>query len=165
MSDKENLDINIVELVALSANILDSLFIKASKDTAKTTFKDIKQGNAFPLGTVTIQERIKPSLSLALDYSEFKGPGFNFDAFQLALTSILKQIDIAFKKKGDLNIMSSQSSEDNTLLFHLPGIITIKDQLNAMVMALELGNLENITVKLMFLDPEQYEKLKKPQEP
>ena len=158
MSNKENIDLNIVELVGLSANILNNLFIKASKDSAKSVFKDLKQGKNFPLGDVTIQGKIKSAFDLDMDYSEFKGPGFNFDAFHLALTSILKQIDIVFKKKGDLNMLSS---EDNTLIFNLPGAITIKDQLNVMVLGIALGNLEKITIKLMFMEPEQYEKFRK----
>jgi hypothetical protein len=161
MTEKQNLEINIVELVGLTANILDQLFFKAPKDKAKTTFKELKQGRVYSLGTVTIQKVVSPELKLALDYSEYCGPGFNFDAFKLALEGILKQISLQFKKKGDLNIMTS---DQNSLLIHLPGMIQLGEQLNVMLMSFEMGNLEAITIKLMFVEPSQYDALRKQQD-
>jgi len=153
MTDKQNIDINLVELVNLTAKILDQLFIRAPKDKAKPVFKDIKQGKAFPLGNVTLQELIESTISLDLDYSEFRGPGFNFDAFALALRGILGQVSQKLQTKTDLNIMTS---EQGTILLNLPGMIQIGDQLNVMVMAFDLGALKNISIKLMFVEPDQY---------
>ena len=153
MTEKKNIDINLVELVDLAAKILDQLFIRAPKDKAKPVFKDIKQGKNYPLGTVKIQELIESKLSLELDHSEFRGPGFNFDAFANALRGILAQVSQKFQAKADLNIMTS---EEGSILVHLPGMIKIGEQLNVMVMAFDLGTMNAITIKLMFVDTEQY---------
>ena len=150
-----------VELVNLAAQILSQLFIKAPKEKAKPIFKDIKQGKLFSLGSITIQDTLKPSLHLALDYSEFRGPGFNFDVFGAALTGILQQIGQKFQAKADLNIMTSK---EGSVLIHLPGMIQLNEQLNVMVMSFDLGTMDKITIKLMFLDPEQYEAVKRVQE-
>lgn len=157
MSEQQTIDLNLVELVSLAANIVDRLFIKAPKDKAKAAFKDIKQGKAFPLGTVTIQEKLTPNLQLVLDYSEFCGPGFNFDVFVTALKGILIQISQKFQAKADLNIMTS---EGGSVLIHLPGMVQLNEQLNVMVMAFDMGNMESITIKLMFVEPGQYEAAK-----
>jgi len=153
MTDKNNIDINLVELVNLAAKILDQLFINAPKDKAKPVFKDIKQGKSFALGTVKIQELIESTISLDLDYSEFRGPGFNFDAFYTALQGILEQVSQKSQAKADLNIMTS---EQGTILVHLPGMIEINKQLNVMVMAFDLGTMGHISIKLMFVEPDQY---------
>ena len=157
MTNKQNIDINLIELVNMAAKILDQIFITAPKDKAKPVFKDIKQGKAFALGTVKIQELIESTISLDLDYSEFRGPGFNFDAFTTALRGILEQVSQKFQAKADLNIMTS---EQGTILIHLPGMIQIGEQLNVMVMAFDLGALEHISIKLMFVEPDQYNKKK-----
>jgi hypothetical protein len=158
MTEKKNVDINLVELVNLAANILDQLFIKAPKDKAKAAFKDLKQGKAHQLGTVNFQDIVKPNLSLLLDYSEFRGPGFNLDAFNISIQGILQQIKIQFNKKGDLNILNG---ENNSFMVHLPGFVQIDEQLNALVMVFELGTMENIVIKLMYVDPSQYDELRK----
>lgn len=158
MSEKQTIDLNLVELVNLAAKIVERLFIKAPKEKAKSNFKELKQGKNIDLGNVTIQETLKSSLKLALDYSEFCGPGFNFDVFEAALKGILVQISQKFKAKADLNIMTS---EQGSVLIHLPGMIQLNEQLNVMVMAFELGDMKNITIKLMFMEPGQYEALKR----
>lgn len=158
MSEKKTIDINLVELVSLAANILDKLFIKAPKDKAKAAFKDIKQGKLIPLGTVTIQDTLKPTLKIALDYSEFRGPGFNYNVFETALKGILQQISLKFQAKADLNVMSSDNGQ---VLIHLPGVVQIEEQFNVMVMTFDISTLTDITIRMMFLDPQQYESVRR----
>jgi hypothetical protein len=157
MSEKKTIDLNLVDMVNLAAKIVERLFLTAPKDKAKSSFKELKQGKHIDLGSVTLQDTFNPSLKLALDYSEFCGPGFNFNIFEAALKGILTQISQKFKAKADLNIMTS---EEGSVLIHLPGMVQLNDQLNVMVMAFELGNMTNITIKLMFMEPSQYEALK-----
>ena len=159
MSEKKEIDINLIELINLSAKILDQLFIRGSKDKAKPTFKVLKQGKAYPLGKVTFQDRIESSLNLTMDYSEFCGPGFNYDVFQTAVKGILSQISLKFKTKADPNIMSSE--DNRSFLVNLPGLVELGGQLNALVLAFEFNNLEMINIKLMFVDPTQYEAVRK----
>ncbi len=156
MSNDKVIDLNILELVNIAANVLDQLFIKAPKDKAKPIFKTIKSGDKHSLGKITINNSIETPLSLSLDYTEFRGPGFNYDVFLAALRSILQQLGEKFRAKADLNILSS---DNNTQLIHLPGIVKINDQFNVMVLAIELGTLEKIAINLMFVDPGQYESL------
>ncbi|MGK0500433.1 MAG: hypothetical protein ACJAYG_002083 [Oceanicoccus sp.] len=158
MTEKKAVDLNLVELVNLAAQIVDKIFIKAPKDKAKTTFKEIKQGKVLDLGTVTIQKTLKTKLSLSLDYSEFVGPGFNYDVFEMALKGILGQISAKFKAKADLNIMTS---EQGSVLIHLPGMVQMDKQLNAMVLSFDLADAKAINIHLMFMEPGQYEALRK----
>ena len=154
--EKKNIDLNMVDLVDLTAKIFHQVFIKQPKDKAKAAFKEIKGGKAITLGTATLAKEIESTLKLNLDYSEFVGPGFNFDVFLLALHAMLQRISDTFKKQGDLNLLPS---EDNQMLVHLPGAISVGGQVNVLVMAYDFGTLEAITIKLMFVDPSQYDGL------
>lgn len=150
----KTIDLNLPELVNLTAKILDRMFVQSPKDKAKPIFKDLKNKLAVLLGTIDLQPDVTSELKLVLEYSEFRGPGFNYDIFAAALHSILKQVSQAFQKKAELNVMTS---EDGTVLVHLPGAIVFEGQLNVMVMAFEFFGTQSIQIKLMFLDPDQYE--------
>lgn len=148
------IDLNLPELVNLSAKLLDSMFVQNPKEKAKPIFKDLKNKLSVLLGTIDLQPDVTAELKLVLDYSEFRGPGFNYDLFYAALYGILKQISKALQKRAELNVMTS---EDGTVLVHLPGAIVFEGQLNVMVMAFEFFGTRSIQIKLMFLDPDQYE--------
>lgn len=152
-----NLDFN--QAIDMAAQILQRVFFGRARDAAKQDFKTIKQGKTIELGSLSIKDTYNFPLSLALDYSEFRGPGFNFDLFELALKSVLNQIRQRINAQGSLNIMSSE--DNSSALVHLPGMVQRDQQLNVMVLALELRKANAITIKLMFVDPDQYQSVKK----
>ncbi len=158
-SNSNELSLNMVELTNLAAKILDQIFLKSPKEKAKPVFKDLKQGNKLNLGSVTIANTLSPGIELSLDYSEFVGPGFNFDVFTLALKTMLAQISQKFQQKSELNVMYSE--DNRSMLLNLPGLVMMKEQLNAMVLGFDLGDLKTITIRLMFIEPSQYEAVKK----
>lgn len=153
---KNAIDINMVDMVSMAASILDRMFIRATKEQAKPVFKELKQGKTIALGSVTIQEKWQPKLELELDYSEFRGPGFNFDVFSLAIKAVLQHIRTKFAARAELDILNS---ENGSILLHLPGVIKIGEQYNVLLIAFEMGNNECITIKLMFVEPDQYQQL------
>ena len=150
---ENTIDLNLLELVSIAANSMEQLFIRANKEKAKATFKGLKNGKTEHLGKVKIAGVIEPTVSMSLDYSEFRGPGFNFDVFTQALTALLRQLAVKFNSKDDMNILPG---ENNSQLIHVPGIVKIADQFNVLVFAIELGQLQSINFKLMFIDPNQY---------
>lgn len=164
MTDKpKTLNINIVQLVNLACNLLHQGFIKQPKDKAKLLLKDLKNGKRVSVGRLTIgpegeAKKLEVPLRLELDYSEFRG-GFNYPAFDAALRAMLQRISATMKAKKDLNILTSE--ETGSALVHQPGLIQSPDgQYNVLVMSFELGKPKEIGVRVMFVDPEQYEALK-----
>jgi hypothetical protein len=153
MSEKQAINLNLVELINLSVKILDQIFLKSSKQKAKLAFKTIKQGEKLSLGTIRIKNSLEPTLKLALDYSEFRGPGFNFEVFEHALRGIFLQISKKFQQQADLNVMTSAQG---SVLIHLPGFVQRGDQLNVLLLSFDLSSLDNITIQLMFVEPRQY---------
>lgn len=157
MSEQKTVDINLVELVGLAANILHKTLGISPKSQSKPLFKELKNGKTISLGSLKHAEELNLTLKLELDYSEFCGPGFNFDIFKSALNAMLSRLSSHLQHKKDLNIMSS---ETGTSLIHVPGIIQVNHQVNVLVMAFDTANKDQITLKLMFIDPEQYKDLK-----
>lgn len=148
----DRLDLNIVEVLNLSAKILQQVFITANKVEAKKQFKTLKQGKKLNLGSLTIGEKHNVPFKMDLNYKGYIGPGFGFDAFEAALKSMLHRVAAAFKDKKDLNPLTS---ETGVLLAAIPGVIQRDDQMNVMMMSFEFGDKPNLILSLMFVDPSQ----------
>lgn len=149
------LDINLIEMVNLSANVLHQAFLSSPDKKARDFFKALKQGKTIKPGTLSLGDKLEAPLEIALDYSEFQGPGFNFDIFVAALHAMLQRISAKLKAKEDLNVMSS---ETGSFLIHLPGMVEREGHVNILVMSLDFSVAKKITLRLMFLNPEQFKK-------
>lgn len=167
-SAKTKFNLNLVQVLDLGCGVIHQALIKQPAEAAKALFKDLKGGKRVDLGALTLSNRnadgevtesLKVPMALALDYSEFQGAGFSFPVFQAALQSMLNQIGQTLKAKKDLNLMTNQQT--GSVLVHQPGIIRSGEQFNVMVVALERGSKDDITLRLMFVDPSQYEALRK----
>ncbi|MYM64507.1 hypothetical protein [Pseudomaricurvus sp. HS19] len=157
------ININLVQVLDLACRILHQGFFQQPEAKAKTLLKDLKSGKRISVGAMNLNRKdaegaeqpvMEMPLSLELDYSEFRGPGFGFPAFRAALQGMLNQIGNTMRARRDLNIMSNQ--QQNTLLVHQPGVVRIGEQFNVMVLGIERGTKNQLTLKLMFIDPEQY---------
>ncbi|NIB44610.1 hypothetical protein HBA55_33815 [Pseudomaricurvus alkylphenolicus] len=167
-SPKKKFNLNLVQVLDLGCGILNQAFIKQPANKAKALLKELKGGKRVSLGALTLSNKseagdvvdsLEVPLSLELDYTEFKGPGFNHPAFDAALRAMLNQIAQTLRAKKDLNILTNQ--ETGGALVHQPGVIRIGEQHNVMVIAIEPGKKEDIILRLMFVDPDQYESLRK----
>ncbi len=153
MSEKNQVNINMVQLLNLSCNLLHQGFLKQPKVKAKQILKDLKAGKRMPLGKVTLQETHEVPLRLELDYSEFKGP-FNFPSFEAALRGMLQRCGETLKAKKDLNILTNE--EQGSALVHLPGVIEEDGRFNVLVTCFDMRQNKEIVIRLLFLDPDQY---------
>jgi len=151
----ENPDINVFKLVEFGAKVLNSGFISGSRDRAKQEFKKLKQGNLVEVGTVSMGKITNAPFKLQLDYSEFQGPGFGFDSFSAALTSMLRHTDSAFKTKKDLNVLMNDDQSE-MVLGALPGVVQHEGQTNVMMMSFSFSQPPDIVLKLMFVEPSQF---------
>jgi hypothetical protein len=166
---KKTVNLDLVKILNLGCNILHQAFVVAKENEAKTRLKELKSGKAIKVGALTLTPKpregsdvavpppIEMPLRLALDYSEFVGP-FNFPDFRQALAAMLQRIGRTMKDKGDLNILTNP--HNNSALVHQPGVINTNGQFNVLVLTIEPGSNKEIVLKLMFVDPNQYEQLR-----
>jgi len=167
---KPHLKLNMVKVLDMGCGILHQLFIRESVNKSKALLKDLKQGKKIPVGALTLNPKaseggeaadmpgLEIPLSICLDYSEYRGPGFSHPVFIEALNGMLHQIVTAMRAKKDLNILTSESG---SMLVHKPGVVQLDGQFNVMLLALEPGEKNSMVMKLMFVDPDQYESVRR----
>lgn len=162
------IDINLVQVLDLGCGILHQAFIRQSADKAKPLLKELKTGKSIKLGAITLTPKkaegdTSPAvahelpLKVALDYSEFVGQ-FGFPVFLESLKAMLARIALTLREKKDLNLLTND--DQSQVVIHQPGVIKVNDQYNVLLIAIEPGLHNDITLRLMFVDPSQYEKLK-----
>jgi hypothetical protein len=151
----ENPEINVFKIVEFGAKVLNSGFLSGSRERAKQEFKKLKQGKLVEVGTVSMGKIIDAPFKLQLDYSEFQGPGFGFDSFSAALTSMLRHTDSAFKAEKDLNVLMNDEQSE-LVLGALPGIVQHEGQTNVMMMSFSFSQPPDVILKLMFVEPDQF---------
>lgn len=153
---KAQLNINLAEVLDISAGILNTAFIKAPKDKAKLLFKEIKGGKHYPMGNLTFGKTHTVDYKLALDYSEFVGPGFNFDVFQAALFNLLQRVHEKMKAKEQIDFLTGEKG----VVINMPGVVHLahkdEEQYNVLFMALDFPAPTEFILRLMFVDPEQF---------
>jgi len=154
-NENPEIDIDIVKILNVAASVLETGFLTGPKAHAKQEFKKLKQGKSIKVATLNIGQLKDAPFSLQLDYSEYKGPGFGFDSFTAAVRSMLRHTEIAFKEKKDLNILSDQNQSE-LVLAALPGIVSRDEQVNVMMMSFSFSLAPDIILKLMFVDPSQF---------
>ena len=148
-------DIDLIQILGTAVEILRSGFITGPKDRAKQVFKKIKRGDSVKIATLNLGTLSNAPLNLTLDYSEYVGPGFGFDSFIAALTSMLGHTETAFKQKKDLNLLANEDNNE-IVMAALPGIVQRGEQTNVMLMNYSFSKMPIIVLKLMFFDPTQF---------
>lgn len=175
-SGSRNFQLNLVQVADLSCRILYQTFVVQKKDKAKQALKELKTGKGTNVGVLTLtakhndtgaEEKLELPMKLKLDYSEFRGP-FNFPSFEASVRATISLIGQTLDAKGDLNILTDETT--GSALLHLPGVIQDENgRFNVMVMAIEpIKERERklaLGVKLMYLDPDQYDQLRKDDTP
>ncbi len=156
MTDENpQIDINIVQILNVAVSILQSGFLTGPRAQARKEFKKLKQGKSIKLATLNIGQLKDAPFKLRLDYSEYKGPGFGFDSFIAALESMLRHTESALKDKKDLNMLINQKQSE-VVLAAVPGIVRREQQSNVMMMNFSFIQAPDIILKLMFVDPGQF---------
>lgn len=158
MTEQQRVNIDIRKLFNLGANLLVAAFIKQKPDNAKKLFKELKQGKRISAGQLTAGETgFKLPVKLELERSEFRGQ-FNFPNFEICLKSLLHQFQIKLRQDKELKQLGTLTNQDTGgILFKIAGPAQIGEDLNMLMMAIEPGKNE-LLVRLMFMDPEQFRK-------
>lgn len=134
---------------------VSALFFGATKTDAKQVYNDLRSGKQLPLLEISSGELGDVVGLLALDFSDFVGK-LNFTTFRDALASHLNRIAEKLKNEESLNILSS--AETGAILFHIPGLVQVDDQINVLVTGVEQSRAGEIVIKLMFINPDNYRK-------
>ncbi len=139
-------------LSAISAN-LNSQFYVASREHSKRLYYDLADGKPMPFIQLKTESSGDINCYLQLDSNEYTGK-LSFGKFRKALAVMLLGIKNRIEADESLNILSSEQGD---ILFNIPGFLQNADGTNIMVCGTRQVEAGSMTVRLMFLDPVQYE--------
>lgn len=159
-AEKPQLTVNIPEVVNLACNILHSGFIAKGDEHGKKLFKQLKEEDKLKAGVMTVGDKLEIDLTISLDRKEFRGQ-FGFPVFKAILQAMMQNIGQAIQARQDLNFLTS---ENGNILVHKPGVVEKAGEFNVMVLVLAPGQNKEMNLCLTFLDPDQYESLRKAKE-
>jgi len=156
MTDTETINIDKQKLFNLAANLLVA-FIQQPAEQSKKIFKQLKQETIIKSGELTSEKTgTKIDVKLELDRKEFQG-SFNYPSFDHAIRALVQRFQTEARKDKELKEVQTLTNENTGgLLFNLPAGIEIDGQMNVLMVAVE-PLVDAIVVKLIFVDPAQFE--------
>ena len=131
--------------------------IRQKPEDAKKLFKELKQGVQISSGQLTSEQTgMVIPIKLELDRSEYRGQ-FNFPNFEISVKTMLQKFETEVRKDKDLKDLHTLTNETTGgLLFNVPTGVKIGEDINVLMMAVEPAG-ESLVVKLMFMNPEQFQ--------
>lgn len=145
------IDLPPTELLTAVYNNLNKRFFEATRNDAKQLYMAVRDGRGIPFMAIVIPDKGDINCSLALDQSQFVGK-LNFALFRKALSSHLQRIAGKLSKQEGLNMYTNEANGDK--IFNLPGLVETGDAVNILVTCIEQRKAGSMTIRLMFLDPE-----------
>jgi len=139
-------------LAAVNQN-LDHHFFGESRESAKLMYQAILKDEPCPFMRIDTGEAGEVYCELSLDTSLYVGK-LNFGKFRKSLAMMMVGIKERIAADAPLNAMSSDNGD---ILFNIPGIVKDQNgQFNVLVTSFRQLGPGLSTVRLMFLDPDQY---------
>jgi hypothetical protein len=157
---KPKVTIKIPEVVNLACNVLYGGFVAKGDEHGKKLFKQLKEEEKLPAGSMTVGESLTINLTVSLDRKEFRGQ-LGFPVFKTILRSMLLNIGQTMDAREDLNFLTS---ENGSILVHKPGVVEKDGEYNVLVLVLTPDDDKEMNLCLTFLDPDQYDSLRKAKE-
>ncbi len=140
-------------LLAAVIQNLDHHFFGESRESAKIMFQAILKGEPSPFMKIDTGESGDVFCELSLDTSLYVGK-LNFSKFRNSLAMMMVAIKERLQADAPLNPMNSEQGDT---MFNIPGIVKEADgQFNVMVASFRQLGPGLATVRLLFLDPDQY---------
>jgi len=153
MSNEQNVSMDPRKFATGAVNVLHAAFIGASRAQAKRHFARVQGGGVLDLGKLRLEDRSELQFRVALDHSHYQGR-LSFSAFRQALSSLLGRLVERIRFAKNMNIYTSQ--ETGAVLFNVPAILTSDGKTNVFVLGLDKPEPGAVTLRLQFLDPEQF---------
>lgn len=148
------------KLLVVCGNVLLKSVLEAPRADAKRVFNDINDGKTFSLVNVRMDDETEVRFELLLDHSEFRAGRLNFKAFRDSLASLLQALAENVRRETEVPVFTDKGS--GAMLFGIPGFTQNEDQQNVMMMSVNLRKPGCVQVKLMYLDPEQFNQRRAP---
>ena len=143
------------QFLTIAINLLHRHFIASSRTQSKRLYRDVQEGRIVPLTAVKMEDESTLRFSLSLDHSEFAGH-LNFGAFRGGLCVLLGNISRALQHKDKVTVFSQEKA--GSVLFGVTGVTVEGGRTSVMVLGADVeGQAGAVTLRLMYLDPAQFD--------
>lgn len=153
MSQSQSVSMETHRFFTGALNVLHAAFIKPSRVQAKRHFARVQGGAVLDLARLKLEDGSQLQFRVALDQREYRGK-LGFTVFRKALMQLLGKLSERIRFKGELNVYSSE--ETGAMLLNLPAILNEDGRTNVMMLGLDKPEPGIVTLRLQFLDPDQF---------
>lgn len=154
MAQIQNQSLDAKKLLSAYTNSLFKAFVEGQRSDAKRMFAELDKGNVIHLLRITFDEGHNLDIGLTLDSSEFRGK-LNFSAFRNSVTALAAQISAELSAENEVFLLTSDDGKET--LFKIAGFTEEDKQLNAMMMSSSQPGPGQVNLKLMYIDPDQFQ--------
>jgi len=141
------------KLLTIAINLLHQAFGETTRLLAKRRFQYLEEGKSVYLADVRMEDASMLKVNVKLERSELRGR-LNFSAFRQLVTRLLGACAEQIDTKQPLNIFSE--SDEKRWVYLIPALYQSDIAVNMLVLAVNLRQPGELTMELMFVDPEQF---------
>ena len=148
-----SIELDTATFLTVIHNNYKRLFLDSSEIDAEEEYRKLMDDQTVPIIEISAPDQGEVTCDLALDHSQFLGT-LNFSRFRNALIAHLSQIADTLKSEDELNVLTNEDTGD--IVYYVPGIVEEDGTINVLVTGVEQRTAGELTVRLMFLDPQQF---------
>ena len=155
MSTYQNFSMAPDRFMTMSGNVLLKAFLEAQRADAKRVFNEINDGKRVQLITVRLDDETELRFDLQLDHSEYRGERLNFRSFRDGLASLISAMSEALNGESNIPVFNEQGGR--SMLFGIPGVTQVGDQVNVLMLAANMREPGCVQLKLQYMEPGQFQ--------
>ncbi|NND69122.1 MAG: hypothetical protein HKN19_16140 [Halioglobus sp.] len=143
------------KFLLLAANLLHRALVEATRTDAKQLYRRIEEGERAALANVRMEDDSTAAFGLSLDHSEFRGK-LNYGAFRASLNTLLANVGQALQEEKAIQVFNAQDG-GASMIFGIPAVTVEQGKTNVLVLSADPGASGGTELRLMYLDPQQFE--------
>jgi hypothetical protein len=144
------------KFLTLSVNLLNKVFIEATRTEAKNLFRELSEGRQPPLTRVRMEDGSEARFDLALDSSEYRGK-LNFGAFRAGITLLVANLAQALREQQEIRTFHAEYDR-NVVVFGVSAITVEGGEPSVLVLGADSrASRESVLLQLMYLDQSQFD--------
>ncbi len=143
------------KFLLLAANLLHRALVEPGRTEAKQLYRRIEDGERLPLANVRMEDDSTAAFGLSLDHSEFRGK-LNYGAFRASVNALLANIGQVVREEKPVQVFSAQDGGES-MIFGVPAVTVEQGRTNLLVLSADPGAGGATELRLMYLDPLQFE--------
>jgi hypothetical protein len=143
------------KFLRVATNVVFKTLLETQRAEAKRLFNSISEGKRVSVLNVRMEDDSEMRFDMSLDHSEYRGARLNFTAFRESVAGLVAALTNAQQQDAAISVFTEQS--DGSMLFGVPGVTREGEHLNALMLGVNTRGPGTVLLKLMYLDPSQFE--------